>query len=70
MRNDIDIDHTHSRAIIREIGERLRMLLREEPELPASLGMQIDRLRQSEDQESPSIVPDEGEYRRASWWKR
>ena len=70
MRNDIDIDHTHSRAIIREIGERLRMLLLEEPELPASLGMQIDRLRQSEDQESPSIVPDEGEYQRASWWKR
>jgi hypothetical protein len=70
MRNDVDIDHTHSRAIIREIGERLRMLLLEEPELPASLRTQLDRLRQSEDQESPSIVPDKGEYQRTSWWKR
>jgi hypothetical protein len=70
MRNDVDIDHIHSRAIIREIGEGLRTLLREELELPASLRTQLDRLRQSEDQESPSIVPDKGEYPRASWWKR
>ena len=57
MRNFIDIDYMHSRAIVREIGERLRASLKPEPELPASLKMQIDRLRKLEEQ-SPSIVPD------------
>jgi len=56
MRNFIDIDYMHSRAIVREIGERLRASLKPEPELPASLKMQIDRLRKLEEQ-SPSIVP-------------
>jgi len=50
MRSRIDIDQTHSRAIIREIGKRLRASLREDPALPARMGMQIDRLRQLEDQ--------------------
>jgi hypothetical protein len=62
MRTSIDIDHVHSRAIVREIGERLRMSLASEPELPASLKMQIDRLRELEEQ-SPSIVSD------AEHWK-
>ena len=56
MRNNVDIDHAHSRAITREIGERLHASLRQKPELPASLKMQIDRLCELEDQ-SPSIVP-------------
>jgi hypothetical protein len=56
MRNRIDIDHRHSRAIVQEIGERLRASLKEERELPASLRMQIGRLRELEEQ-SPSIVP-------------
>jgi len=56
MRNRIDIDHRHSRAIVQEIGERLRVVLTEEPELPESLGAQIDRLRQLEEQ-SQSIIP-------------
>jgi len=56
MRNRIDIDHTHSRAISREIGERLRASLRVEPELPPSIRNQIERLRELEGQ-SPSIVP-------------
>ncbi|MCA6104886.1 hypothetical protein [Bradyrhizobium australafricanum] len=56
MRNRIDIDHVHSRALVREIGERLRASLKPEPELPASLKMQIDRLRELEEQ-SPSIIP-------------
>jgi hypothetical protein len=60
MRNFIGIDHVHSRGIIREIGERLRTSLEPEPELPASLQMQIDRLREL-DEQSPSIVPD-GEH--------
>jgi hypothetical protein len=51
MRNSIDIDRVHSWAIVREIGERLRTSLKSEPELPASLKMQIDRLRKLEEQD-------------------
>jgi hypothetical protein len=58
MRNRIDIDSKDSRAIVREIGERLRAFLKEEPELPGSLRSQIDRLRELEEQ-SPSINPAE-----------
>jgi len=56
MRNRIDIDSKHSRAIIQEIGERLRASLQEEPEPPESLRTQINRLRELEEQ-SPSIIP-------------
>ena len=56
MRNRIDIDPKHSRAIVQEIGERLRAFLKEEPELPGGLRTQIDRLRELEEQ-SPSIIP-------------
>jgi hypothetical protein len=56
MRNRIDIDPKHSRAIVQEIGERLRAFLKEEPELPRSLRTQIDRLRELEEP-SPSIIP-------------
>jgi hypothetical protein len=62
MRNRIDIDYVHSRAIVREIGERLRASLKPEPKLPARLKTQIDRLRELE--RSPSIVPD------AEHWKK
>ena len=57
MRNPIDIDHTHSRAICREIGERLQQYLRAETELPASMREQVHRLQELEGR-SPSIVPD------------
>jgi hypothetical protein len=63
MTNRVDIDHTYSRAIVREIGERLRSSLRPEPELPARFKKQIDRLREVEEP-SPSIVPD------AEHWKK
>jgi hypothetical protein len=57
MRNSIDIDDPkHSRAIEQEIGERPRAFLKEEAELPGSLGAQIDRLRELEER-SPSIIP-------------
>ena len=56
MQNSIDIDSKHSRAIVREIGERLAAFMKDEPELPASLRAQIDRLRELEEQ-SPSIIP-------------
>jgi len=57
MRNRIDIDHVHSRAICREIGERLQAYLEPEPELPAHLRKQVNRFCELEGQ-SPSIVPD------------
>ena len=58
MRNRIDMDPKHSRAIVQEIGERLRAFLKEEPELPRSLRAQLDRLRELELEEpSPSIIP-------------
>lgn len=63
MRNRIDIDHTHSRAIVREIGERLRGFLTEETELPSNLKGQMERLRAMDDDESPSIVPGEDDFR-------
>jgi hypothetical protein len=56
MRNRIDIDSKHSRAIVQEIGERLRAFLQEEPEPPENLRTQIDRLRELEEQ-SPSVIP-------------
>ena len=46
MRNSVDIDTSHSRAIIREIGERLQASFEEERESPASFRAQIERLRQ------------------------
>ena len=56
MRNRIDIDSKHSRAIVQEIGERLGAFLPEEPGAPESLRTQVDRLRELEEQ-SPSIGP-------------
>jgi hypothetical protein len=64
MRNQIDIDNELSRAIIREIAERLRASLKE-GELPTSLRVQLDRLDQLDDQSSPSVIPElEPEKRR------
>jgi hypothetical protein len=37
----IEIDRHHSRAICQEIGERLRMQLPLQPELPAGLASQV-----------------------------
>ncbi|WGR95734.1 hypothetical protein MTX26_08365 [Bradyrhizobium sp. ISRA443] len=56
MRNRIDINYVHSRAIVREIGERLRASLKPETELSPRLRMQISRLRELEER-SPSIIP-------------
>jgi hypothetical protein len=50
VRNPVDIDTRHSRAIVREIGERLRSSLKEDRALPANFRMQIERLRQSEEE--------------------
>jgi hypothetical protein len=48
MRNPIDVDHTHSRAIRQEIGERLQQYMRVEPELPSSLKKHVNRLGESD----------------------
>jgi hypothetical protein len=48
MRNSVDIDSRHSRAIVKEIGERLRASLKEDRELPPDFQKQIERLRQSD----------------------
>ena len=65
MRNPIEIDYSHSRAILQEIGERLRTSLKEDPELPVRLRLQIDRLRQLEGQSQPNVARP---TRR--WWAR
>jgi hypothetical protein len=57
MRNLVDIDHRHSRAICDGIGERLQSHLGAESELPVGLRMQVEQLHRSEAQ-TPSIVPD------------
>ena len=53
MRNSVDIDSRHSRAIVKEIGERLRASLEEDRELPANFQKQIERLRRSEQVAAP-----------------
>jgi hypothetical protein len=60
MRNPIQIDHSHSSAIIQEIGERLQTSLKQQRELPVSLRLQIDRLRQSEVELKPNLKADLG----------
>ena len=49
MRPSIDIDYKHSRAIVREVGERLRSVLKEEQELPKPIRALIARLREQEE---------------------
>ena len=65
MRNPIEIDYSHSRAIIQGIGERLRTLLKEDRELPVSLRLQLDRLRQLEGEPLPNV-----ERPTTRWWAR
>lgn len=48
MRTRIDIDEALSRAILREIGERLQSCLGDD-ELTPSLRVQLDRLRKRDD---------------------
>jgi hypothetical protein len=53
----IEIDRIHSRAVTHEIGERLRMAPLVSPELPPRIQRQLDKLRELDREESPSIVP-------------
>jgi hypothetical protein len=56
MRNPVDIDYSHSRAIVREIGDRLRASLETDRELPADLRTKIDQLRRSEGEPQPNAA--------------
>jgi len=58
MQDHINLDLAHSRAMCTEIGERLREILaRDKTELPAQIENRLSRLRELEDDDSPSIVP-------------
>ncbi|MCC8954150.1 hypothetical protein H8B02_12005 [Bradyrhizobium sp. Pear77] len=48
MRNGADIYRKYSLPIVREIGGRLRSIIKEEPELSAALRLQLEQLRKSE----------------------
>ncbi|WP_161851549.1 hypothetical protein [Bradyrhizobium sp. CCBAU 051011] len=56
MRKPVDIDSTHSLAIVKKIGERLRASFKEDRELPVSFRKQIERLRQSEIKAQPNVA--------------
>ena len=56
MRNRVDIDSSHSRAIVQEIGERLQSSLKEDRELPVTFRMQIERLRQLEGDAQANVL--------------
>jgi hypothetical protein len=56
----LQIDEKHSLAICKEIGERLRIDLSENPPLSSNLA-RLMQLLQELDQASPSIVPKQDE---------
>jgi hypothetical protein len=58
MQNDVNqIDPIHTRAISAEVGERLRVMLGDQPTPSRSLQNLIDRLPEL-DEESPPIAPE------------
>jgi hypothetical protein len=58
MREHAQIDHVHCHAICSEIGERLKIVLRQGSlELPQNIQDQLDQLRSLDEAASPSIVP-------------
>jgi hypothetical protein len=54
---NVQMDEDHSRAICAEIGERLRTALGDNPPLPPLLSRLMDKLRELDHHDSPSIVP-------------
>jgi hypothetical protein len=73
MRHTIHIDEEHIKAILAEIGERLRLIFRLEgrQKVPRPLRQSLDRLVEVDDhgtqlKTSPSIVPSENE----GWLRR
>ena len=67
MRHTLHIDEEHIKAILAEVGERLRIILwmAGRQKLPRPLRQSLDRLAEVDDKNelktSPSIVPAENE---------
>jgi hypothetical protein len=67
MRHTIHIDEEHIKAMLAEVGERLRLIFRLEgrQKVPRSIRLSIDRLAEADHETqlttSPSIVPAENE---------
>jgi hypothetical protein len=53
----ITLNEEHCRAICLEIGERLRFAMGENLPMPRNLSRLMDRLRELDQQDSPSTVP-------------
>ena len=72
MRHTLHIDDEHIKAILAEVGERLRIILWMEGRLkvPRPIRQSLDRLAEVDDgtklKTSPSIVPSENE----GWLRR
>lgn len=60
---NVQLDHIHSDAVCRAIGEVLRdRLTRQMPDVPQTLRMLIDRLPELDRELAPSIVPAMGSF--------
>jgi hypothetical protein len=57
MGERIDIDHTHSSAISQEIGERLQLLLGDQPGPAPSLRRKLEMLRRRDVSSPSNAVP-------------
>jgi hypothetical protein len=57
MRNSVDIGHAHSRAIVREIGERLHTICKADQELSPRIRDQMQRLRELDEFHRPNAKP-------------
>ena len=53
----LQIDPVHTRAIMKEVAERLRLMLEQQPEPGSSLQKLISRLPELDDDDSPPIAP-------------
>jgi hypothetical protein len=72
MRHTLHIDEEHIKAILAEVGERLRLIIRLEgrQKVPRRIRQSMDRLAEVDDgtelKTSPSILPSENE----GWLRR
>jgi hypothetical protein len=69
MGGRIGIDHIHSSAISQEIGERLQVLLRDEPGLAPGLRRKLEMLRRR-DASSPSTASPRSRAGKRGEWLR
>ena len=58
MQARIHIDRVHARAILFEVGERLRSIVpMDQSKLPAQIEERLNRLREQDSDDSLTIVP-------------